>query len=103
MVGHYALASRHYVHFTSPIRRYPDLTHRALDAFLERTDNGKDVPKVWRIERKVRTDERCPKIDVLEDLGDHCSEVENNAEAAERSLREFLILQLLSEKFMGPN
>ena len=103
MVGHYALASRHYVHFTSPIRRYPDLTaHRALDAFLERTENGKDVPKKFGgLGRKVRTDERCPKIDVLEDLGDHCSETEDNAEAAERSLREFLILQLLSEKFMG--
>lgn len=103
MVGHYALASRHYVHFTSPIRRFPDLTaHRALDAFLDRTDNGQDVPKKFGgLGRKVRADERCPKIDVLEDLGDHCSETEDNAEAAERSLREFLILQLLSEKFMG--
>ena len=42
----------------------------------ERADNGKDVPKVWQLGRKVRTDERCPKIDVLEDLGDHCSETE---------------------------
>ena len=103
MVGHYALASRHYVHFTSPIRRYPDLTaHRALDAFLERTDNGKDVPKKFGgLGRKVKGDDRCPKREALEDLGEHCSETEDNAEAAERSLRQFLILQLLSEKFMG--
>ena len=78
--GHYALASRCYCHFTSPIRRYPDLTvHRLIDAIL----TG----------RKPRND-----FDELVVLGRHCSDRERRAETAERNLTKLKLLLYLSER-----
>jgi ribonuclease R len=78
--GHYALASRQYCHFTSPIRRYPDLTvHRQLDR--------------WIRTGKARADET-----ELVALGEHCSKMERRAEAAERELVKLKLLTYLSER-----
>jgi ribonuclease R len=77
--GHYALASDTYCHFTSPIRRYPDLTvHRQLDQWLRTRKTGGDVKE-------------------LTVLGDHCSKMERRAELAERELIKVKILTYLSE------
>lgn len=101
-IGHYALASHAYSHFTSPIRRYPDLTvHRSLVAFLERTDNGRSKPKsdggMVALGKELRDDKRCPHEQDLVKVGQHCSDREVNATAAERELRQFLVLQLMAE------
>jgi len=78
--GHYALASDFYCHFTSPIRRYPDLTiHRMLDALAR----GKRPPN---------------DLDAMLLIGDHCSEREQRAEAAERDLIKIKLLTFLSKK-----
>lgn len=103
LVGHFALASKAYAHFTSPIRRYPDLTvHRALAEFLRRTDNGQAAPGsdgAWKkLGRELGDSPACPDNEALQAVGRHCSTRESNAEDAERELRSFLVLQLLTTK-----
>ncbi len=78
--GHYALASECYCHFTSPIRRYPDLTiHRLIDAV-----NRGQPPEQHMGE--------------LLTIGDHCSEREQRATAAERELKKVKLLLYLQDK-----
>jgi ribonuclease R len=78
--GHYALASDTYCHFTSPIRRYPDLTvHRLLDQWLRTGRAGSDETE-------------------LAALGEHCSKTERRAEMAERELIKLKLLTYLNER-----
>lgn len=78
--GHYALASDCYCHFTSPIRRYPDLTvHRMLDS-------------IFRGKRPAND------FDLLANLGEHCSEQEQRAERAERELIKLKLLSYMEKR-----
>jgi len=76
--GHYGLAKRNYTHFTSPIRRYPDLV-------------------VHRVLRRVLAGEKRKAAD-LEALALHCSERERRADEAERDLVVWRIFRFLRGK-----
>ena len=79
-IGHFGLAKRYYAHFTSPIRRYPDLTlHRQLAAWLE-GKNAKVPPKL------------------LAKWAEHSSEREEIAAEAERGLMEIKKYRLLDDQ-----
>lgn len=89
LIGHYALASQHYCHFTSPIRRYPDLAvHRLFDLHVR----GELA--------KAKSQAAVPTMEELVELGTHCSGNERRAESAERELKLVLTLRLL-EHHMG--
>jgi len=82
-IGHYALASKNYGHFTSPIRRYADLVvHRLLQSCIDKAGKSKiDMP----------TDE-------LSDISRHISYTEQRSAQAENELKKVLLLQMLSKK-----
>ncbi len=87
LIGHYALASEAYSHFTSPIRRYPDLTiHRLITQHL----SGELKTKTQRASVPTRQQ--------LTELGTHCSFTERRAEDAERELRLIKVLQHLTDR-----
>jgi ribonuclease R len=84
-IGHYGLGFEHYCHFTSPIRRYPDvLAHRILQQCLE-----KDL----KLDKKM--EEKCK----------HCSDRERKAMEAERAGNKYkqveFMQQYLGEEFDG--
>ena len=84
-IGHYGLGFEHYCHFTSPIRRYPDvMAHRILQECLE---------KNLKLDKKM--DEKCK----------HCSDRERKAMEAERASNKYkqveFMQQYLGEEFEG--
>jgi len=83
-LGHFGLAAEHYTHFTSPIRRYPDLVvHRSLR----------------EVRRGAVTDARREELEEsLPDVARHTSEMERRADDAERELLQWKKVRFMADK-----
>ncbi len=97
-IGHFGLAFERYAHFTSPIRRYPDLlVHRALRSVIRskrRTGFVKRVKGVDNLEPSViyPYDEKS-----MFELGEHCSMTERRADEATRDVVAWLKCEYMSD------
>jgi ribonuclease R len=97
--GHFGLSYDSYAHFTSPIRRYPDLLmHRALRSVIR---SGKDSSRVRRDSgaKPIVLDKIYPyKTADLATAGEHCSMTERRADEASRDVEAWLKCEYLKER-----
>ncbi|WP_114417428.1 ribonuclease R [Marinospirillum perlucidum] len=96
--GHFGLAYNAYAHFTSPIRRYPDLlVHRAIRGLIR---SGQKSSNVERLETTPQ--EKLEKwlpytTQQMVELGEHCSMAERRADEAVRDVTDWLKCEFLSD------
>lgn len=90
--GHFGLALKSYAHFTSPIRRYPDLTlHRGIKYLLAKeqghTDHRWTPTGGWHYD-----------MDSMLQLGEHCSMTERRADEATRDVADWLKCDFMQDQ-----
>lgn len=93
-IGHFGLALEEYAHFTSPIRRYPDLTlHRGIKYLLAKEQGAK--------RKTTDTGGYHYSFDEMDLLGNHCSMTERRADDATREVADWLKCEYMQNHVGG--
>lgn len=95
-IGHFGLAHAEYLHFTSPIRRYPDLlVHRAIRHYLRFQERKK---KKGGVAKASAADSFGYSTADMHSLGEHCSMTERRADDATRDAVDWLKCEYMMDK-----
>jgi len=95
-LGHFGLNYKEYTHFTSPIRRYPDLlTHRAIKSIIH---SRMATEHVERFAKRTRRNVYPYETEEVLMFGDHCSMTERRADAAVYEVIDFLKCQYIEDR-----
>ena len=89
-IGHFGLALEEYAHFTSPIRRYPDLTlHRGIKYLLAKEQGAK--------RKTTNSGGYHYSVEEIDLLGEHCSMTERRADEATREVADWLKCEYMQD------
>ena len=89
-IGHFGLALEEYAHFTSPIRRYPDLTlHRGIKYLLAKEQDAK--------RKTTNSGGYHYSVEEIDLLGEHCSMTERRADEATREVADWLKCEYMQD------
>ena len=96
--GHFGLAFEAYAHFTSPIRRYPDLlVHRAIRSVIRSTRECRHVKRVTGAGRLTKKAIYPYDLPAMVALGEQCSMAERRADDATRDVVDFLKCEYMQQ------